>query len=85
MYKYGIDTVGAGKNLKEASKVFYKQIGDQLLAVINCCEHEFSIATEHEAGANPLNLIQQYYQIKEAREKADNVLVIVHGGHEHFQ
>lgn len=83
--KYGIDTVGAGKNLKEASKVFYKQIGDQLLAVINCCEHEFSIATEHEAGANPLNLIQQYYQIKEAREKADYVLVIVHGGHEHFQ
>lgn len=51
---------------------------------MNCCEHEFSIATATTAGANPLNPIQQYYNIQEARTKADYVLVIVHGGHEHY-
>ena len=83
--KYGVDTVGGGMNLHEASKILYKVIEDKTLAIINCCEHEFSIATEEMAGSNPLNPIQQYYDIKEARMKADYVLVIVHGGHEHYQ
>lgn len=81
----GLDTVGGGKNLYESQKVFYKEVEGQVLAVINCCEHEFSIATSTSAGANPLDPIQQYYQIREAREQADYVLVIVHGGHEYYQ
>lgn len=83
--KVGIDTVGVGGNLGEASKCLYKKINGETLAIINCCEHEFSIATESEAGANPLNPIRQYYAIQEAKKQADYVLVIVHGGHEHFQ
>ena len=83
--KYGIDTVGGGKNLQEASKVLYKKIDGKTLAVINCCEHEFSIATDETAGSNPLNPIQQYYAIQEAKKKADYVIVIVHGGHEMWQ
>lgn len=83
--KYGIETVGGGKNLQEASKILYTEIEDKTLAIINCCEHEFSIATEDTAGSNPLNPIQQYYAIKEAKTKADYVLIIVHGGHEHHQ
>lgn len=80
-----LETVGGGKNLRDASSILYKKIGDESLAVINCCEHEYSIATKTTGGSNPLNPIQQFYSIKEARKKADYVLVIVHGGHEHFQ
>lgn len=83
--KHGLVTVGGGMNLEEASQTLYQKIGGKTLAVINCCEHEFSIASATTAGANPLNPIQQYYAIKEARTKADYVLVIVHGGHEHWQ
>lgn len=83
--KLPLDTVGAGKNLAEAGRTLYRRIGDKTVAFINCCEHEFSIATETDAGANPLNPIAQYYAIKEAKEKADHVIVIVHGGMEHFQ
>ena len=83
--KYDIDAVGGGMNLQDASKILYKKIEDNTLAIINCCEHEFSIATDETAGSNPLNPIQQYYAIKEARAQADYVLVIVHGGHEHYQ
>lgn len=81
----GLDAVGGGKNITEASQTLIKEIAGARLAVINCCEHEFSIATESSAGSNPLDPIAQYYAIKEARKKADRVLVIVHGGHEHFQ
>lgn len=77
--------VGAGKNLKEASDILYIEKGGRKLAIINCCEHEFSIATEDTAGANPLNPIQQWYSIQEAKNNADFVIVIVHGGHEHYQ
>ena len=83
--KAGVDTVGVGSNLSEAGNILYKEIDGETLAIINCCEHEFSIATETSAGANPLNPIHQYYAIQEAKKKADYVLVIVHGGHEHFQ
>lgn len=82
--EHGVDTVGGGMNLNEASSTLYKEINGETLAVINCCEHEFSIATETTAGSNPLNPVKQYFAIKEAREKADFVLVIVHGGHEHY-
>lgn len=80
-----IYTVGCGKDSNEASKVLYLQKEDETLAIINCCEHEFCIATDTKPGANPFSLINQYHAIKEARMKADYVIVIVHGGHEHFQ
>lgn len=80
-----INHVGGGRNLFDASKVLYSQVSNRTVAVINCCEHEFSIAKENTGGANPLNPIKQYYSIKEARKKADVVLVIVHGGHEQYQ
>lgn len=80
-----LDVVGVGENLHDAEKVLYLEKEGKKLAIINCCEHEFSIATETDAGANPLNPIRQYYAIQEAKKQADYVLVIVHGGHEHFQ
>lgn len=83
--KHGLDHCGGGMNKEQAAKVFYKEIEGKKLAIINCCEHEFSIATEDHAGSNPLNPIQQYYAINEAKTKADFVIVIVHGGHELWQ
>lgn len=81
----GLDVVGVGKNLQEAEHILYVEKADKKLAIINCCEHEFSIATETTGGANPLNPIRQYYCIQKAKKNADYVLVIVHGGHEHYQ
>lgn len=83
--KEGIDVVGGGMNISEASQTFYKEIKGVRVAIINCCEHEFSIATDTSGGSNPLNPIQQYYAIQNAKQKADKVIVIVHGGHEHYQ
>jgi poly-gamma-glutamate synthesis protein (capsule biosynthesis protein) len=81
----GIAYVGGGENLHQASHTLYHEINGKTLAIINCCEHEFSIATDTTGGSNPLNPIGQFYAIKEAKEMADYVIVIVHGGIEHYQ
>lgn len=80
-----LDVIGVGENLHDAEKILYLEKKGKTLAVINCCEHEFSIATETESGANSLNPVRQFYAIQEAKKNADYVLVIVHGGHEHYQ
>lgn len=82
---YGLDYVGAGENVNKAAAVLYHQHNKKTLAVINCCENEFSIASRCHYGANPLNLVRQYYAIQEAKKVADFVLIIIHGGHEHHQ
>lgn len=83
--KKNVDYVGAGVNLVEASKILYKNIGGVSVAVINACEHEFSIASSCSAGANPIDVIHMFHAIREARQNADYVLVIAHGGVEHYQ
>lgn len=75
----GIDFVGAGENLDAAAKVHYVERKGETLAVINCCEHEFTLATDERYGANPLDPVKQFYAIQEARTRADHVVVIVHG------
>lgn len=81
----GLEVVGVGDDLRKAGDPLYLTKNGKTLAIVNCCEHEFSIATDRSAGANPLDPARQYYQIGEARNRADYVLVIVHGGHEHWQ
>lgn len=81
----GLDYVGGGMNIQEAEAILYKEFEDVSLAIINVCENEFSIATSKQAGSAPLDTIKVVRQIKLARKGADNVLIIVHGGHEHYQ
>ena len=83
--EHDLDYVGVGKDLDEAASILYRQLNEKTLAVINCCENEFSIASKDHYGANPLNPVKQYYSIQKAKKKADYVMVIVHGGHEHHQ
>lgn len=80
-----MDYVGAGNNLQEAQQPLIKEIDGQTIAIVNCCEHEFSIADTTHAGANPLDMVDISHQIQAARQLADYVLVIIHGGHEHYQ
>ena len=81
----GLDYVGGGKDITEAETVLFKKFDDGVLAVINVCETEFSIASRSRAGSAPLGAVKVYHRIIEARKQADYVLVIVHGGHEHYQ
>ncbi|WP_288278169.1 CapA family protein [uncultured Prevotella sp.] len=81
----GLDFCGGGLNIIEAQRIFYKEINGKMLAIVNICENEFSIATMKDAGSAPLDLIDNYNQISEAKRNADFVLVIIHGGSEGWQ
>ena len=81
----GVDVVGGGLNASEASKTFIKEINGVKFAFINCCENEFSIATDQTAGSNPINPVRQFNAISEAKAVSDKIIVIVHGGPEGYR
>ncbi|MCQ2346446.1 MAG: CapA family protein [Paludibacteraceae bacterium] len=75
--------VGAGKNQAEAQQILYINHPDGTIAILNACEHEFTIADINSPGCHHYDPISLYYQILEARQKAQYILVIIHGGTEH--
>ena len=75
---------GVGENLKDAAKPLVLEKNDLKIAIVNFCENEWSIATEETAGANPLDITENFAQIERAKTLADFVIVIIHGGNENF-
>lgn len=80
----GIKYVGAGMTIEEARLPLYVEKKGIKLAFINVCEKEFSIAGPSSAGAAPVDLISTYYNIQEAKKNADHVILLIHGGVEHY-
>ena len=81
---HGIDCVGAAATLAQAEEPFFYMKNGLTLAVLNFAEQEFSIASRARPGANPLNPVRNFSQVRRAAREADCVLVIVHGGQEHY-
>lgn len=77
--------VGAGENEKKARKPLLLKGDDLTIGIINVCEHESSIATRDRAGANPLDFPNLYQDIHILKELVDKIIVIIHGGREHYQ
>lgn len=81
--KQGLDYVGGGRTDEEKKKILIKEIQDTRIAIINYCEHEFSV--KDGVGSNPISPIDAYYDIQYSKKHADIVLLIVHGGSETYQ
>lgn len=80
----GVKTMGGGKTYLQARKPLFLELNSQVVALINSCEHEFSIADSTHGGSNPLDLINMQEDIATARKKADYVVLIIHGGIEQY-
>jgi poly-gamma-glutamate capsule biosynthesis protein CapA/YwtB (metallophosphatase superfamily) len=78
-----VDTVGAGYDVEEASKVYRTEVKGHKISVINFAENEWCNADEDTAGANPMDIISNVNQIKKEKTISDTVIVIIHGGHEY--
>jgi hypothetical protein len=81
----GLGYVGVGNSALEANKpyLFNSQNGRRL-AVLNFAENEWSTTSGNYPGAAGINPINNFYAIQEAKKSSDIVLVITHGGHEHY-
>ncbi len=81
-----IQFVGAGRNLSEArNPLILSDNSDFRIGIINVCEHESSIASNNTPGANPYDLVNLFYDIKQLKEQVNRVIIIIHGGREHYQ
>jgi poly-gamma-glutamate capsule biosynthesis protein CapA/YwtB (metallophosphatase superfamily) len=81
----GIGTVGIGRNLNEARNPYSVTIKGLKLKIINITENEWSITNGNVPGANPLDLINNYRDISQAKSQADVVIIIFHGGNEFYE
>lgn len=83
----GIQYSGIGCNLDEAKRMFYTFVKGMKVGIYCCAEHEFSIATEHNAGVNPFNPMNSFddVELSKEKDKADFVIVLYHGGKEHYR
>jgi len=78
----GIATVGAGPNLDAARRILIRDLGGIKVGILAVAEHEFSIATKHSPGANPLDLIDFVRNVTVPRGQFDYLIVLLHGGDE---
>lgn len=85
LQKNNISWLGSGENLKEASTTFYWKKEETTIAFINVAENEWTTTFGAEPGCHPIDLVNVYNQIQEAKKNADFIVVISHGGHEHYE
>lgn len=81
----GINWVGAGNNLTEASKPYFLRSGDTIVGVYACSEHEFSIASNDSCGANPFDPLESLDHISALKDQCDFLVVLYHGGKEYYR
>lgn len=83
--KKNINWIGVGNSLNETKKYFVIKKESIKVGVYNCCETEFSIATENKCGANPFDIYTIDNDIKKIKSICDYLIVIYHGGKEYYR
>lgn len=51
----------------------------------SCAQHEFTIATENSPGVKPFDTLELLDYIKELKSSCDYLVVLYHGGKEHYR
>ena len=81
--RLGIRTVGVGATLELCRKPLELICRGRKIVVYAMAEAEFSVVRPGRPGANPIDPLQ-FVRDKKAREGADYVIVLLHGGLEHY-
>lgn len=82
--KNNIKTIGVGKNIENARLPVVKEINNLKIGFLNFAESEWTIAKKNSSGANSMDLIESFKSIQSLKQKVDKVIVIAHGGIEHY-
>ncbi len=83
LHRYGIRTVGAGKDPLDAEQPLELRINGSNIRILNFCEHEFGTVGENIPGSAPLHPFRNCRAIRKAAAEADFVITALHGGHEY--
>jgi len=82
--QHGIPFTGAGYCLADARVPFRMTLAGNKISVITVAEHEFTIAQTDRAGANPFDPFDTIEDIRSEKAAGYTVIVIYHGGKEHY-
>ena len=74
-----IDFVGCGLNLPDAGKPYVLAKEGMRIAILNFTHNEWANASLEKPGANPLDCIENFRQIREAKKDNDVVIIIFRG------
>ena len=80
--RVGIAYTGFGENYEDSRKNYIVEKDGQRIAFVAVCEHEYSYALEDRMGSRPFDEFHTIEDIRDAKEKADRVIVCYHGGKE---
>ena len=78
----GVDYTGWGDNYEDSRKNYYFEKDGEKICIIAVCEHEYSYALENRMGARPYDEYDTIEDIRAAKENANRVIVLYHGGKE---
>lgn len=81
----GIAYLGVGDTPEEAAKPYIFENAGKKIGVYACAEHEFSIVSATRPGANPYDSLESFDHVAELKEQCDFVIVLYHGGKEHYR
>ena len=79
----GIIPTGFGDNYEDSRKDLIIEKDGEKIAIIAVCEHEYSYALDDRMGCRPICPFDTIEDIRKAKQTADRVIVIYHGGKEH--
>lgn len=82
--KHGLRYFGAGNDIISAAIPMIFDKNQRKIGFIAVCENEWSVANNASSGANGFDLINNFYSIRDLKSECDHVVVIVHGGNEHY-
>lgn len=74
--------VGAGKTLEAARSPYIYEGDGGTVGILNFAENEWSTTHGPRPGANPVDPILNFYDIRALKQRVDYVVVVTHGGHE---
>lgn len=83
--KNAIQTVGIGKSASLATKPYSFETKNTSIAILNIADNEFLSTPDGTYTCNSIDTLRCFYDIKNAKETHDYVIVIVHGGNEFYE
>lgn len=83
--KNKISYAGVGHTHAEAAKSHIVEMEGKKIGIYCCAEHEFSIVSAKQAGANPFDPLESLDHIVALRAQCDYVICLYHGGKEYYR
>ncbi len=81
----GIAYTGYGNDYDDSRRDYIIERDGERIAILAVCEHEYSYALADRMGARPFDPFDTPLDVRRAKESADRVVVIYHGGKEYCE